>query len=177
MNLPRTKITHHRLQKTTPKFLTTLLPSLSLSRPHPRNLRPPRPFNLLLPIANDQITNLDTLFVDTLNPSQLSSSALMGHFSRLAVCSLVHLFLPILNGILRIAADNLIKIWSPFTGDLIRNLNGHTKGLSDVAWSTDGTYLASASDDTTIRIWNVDTVRSFPQYTRILKENTAKARA
>lgn len=57
------------------------------------------------------------------------------------------------------AADNSIKIWSPFTGELIRNLNGHTKGLSDISWSTDGTYLASASDDTTIRIWNVDTVR------------------
>ena len=53
----------------------------------------------------------------------------------------------------------MIKIWSPFTGELIRNLNGHAKGLSDVAWSTDGVCLASASDDTTIRIWNVDTVR------------------
>lgn len=62
------------------------------------------------------------------------------------------------------AADNVIKIWSPFTGELIRNLNGHTKGLSDIAWSTDGTYLASASDDATIRIWNVDTVRSSSRY-------------
>jgi COMPASS component SWD3 len=57
-----------------------------------------------------------------------------------------------------VAADNLVKIWSPFTGDLIRNLSGHTKGLSDIAWSTDGVYLASASDDTSVRIWNVDSV-------------------
>ena len=56
------------------------------------------------------------------------------------------------------AADNAVKIWSPFTGQLIRNLNGHTKGLSDVAWSSDSVYLASASDDTTIRIWDVDSV-------------------
>jgi len=56
-------------------------------------------------------------------------------------------------------ADNAIKIWSPFTGKLVRNLNGHTSGLSDVAWSSDSVYLASASDDTTIRIWEVDSVR------------------
>ncbi|TFY68289.1 hypothetical protein EVG20_g3620 [Dentipellis fragilis] len=54
------------------------------------------------------------------------------------------------------AADNVVKIWSPHTGELIRNLHGHTKGCSDVAWSSDSVYLASASDDTTIRIWDVD---------------------
>jgi hypothetical protein len=52
-----------------------------------------------------------------------------------------------------------VKIWSPYTGELIRNLNGHTQGLSDIAWSSDSVYLASASDDTTIRIWEVDSVR------------------
>lgn len=53
-----------------------------------------------------------------------------------------------------------MKIWSPHTGQLVRNLTGHTKGLSDIAWSSDSVFLASASDDTTIRIWTVDTVRS-----------------
>jgi COMPASS component SWD3 len=56
------------------------------------------------------------------------------------------------------AADNVAKIWSPFSGELIRNLNGHTKGLSDIAWSPDGASLATASDDHTIRIWDVDSV-------------------
>lgn len=59
-----------------------------------------------------------------------------------------------------LANDHLVKIWSPFTGELIRNLNGHTKGLSDIAWSSDSVYLASASDDHTIRIWDVDSVCS-----------------
>ena len=45
------------------------------------------------------------------------------------------------------------------TGELIRNLNGHTKGLSDISWSSDSVYLASASDDHTVRIWDVDSVR------------------
>jgi len=56
------------------------------------------------------------------------------------------------------AADNVAKIWSPFSGELIRNLNGHTKGLSDIAWSPNSVHLATASDDHTIRIWDVDSV-------------------
>ena len=52
-----------------------------------------------------------------------------------------------------------MKVWSPHTGQLVRNLTGHSKGLSDIAWSSDSVFLASASDDTTIRIWTVDTVR------------------
>lgn len=56
------------------------------------------------------------------------------------------------------AADKVVKIWNPSTGELVRNLSGHTQGLSDVAWSSDSVYLASASDDTTIRIWDVDSV-------------------
>jgi COMPASS component SWD3 len=62
------------------------------------------------------------------------------------------------------AADKIVKIWSPHTGEFIRNLTGHTKGLSDIAWSSDSVFLASASDDTSIRIWTVDTVSTSPRY-------------
>ena len=57
-----------------------------------------------------------------------------------------------------LGAENVVKIWSPETGEFLRNLTGHTQGLSDIAWSSDSVYLASASDDTTIRIWNVQMV-------------------
>lgn len=40
----------------------------------------------------------------------------------------------------------------------MRTLEGHSQGICDLAWTTDGAYLASASDDTTIRIWDVATV-------------------
>lgn len=56
--------------------------------------------------------------------------------------------------------DNVVKIWSPTTGELIRNLTGHSKGISDIAWTSDSVYLASASDDQTIRIWDVDSVKT-----------------
>lgn len=61
-------------------------------------------------------------------------------------------------------AEKVVKIWSPETGEFLRNLSGHTQGLSDIAWSSDSVYLASASDDTTIRIWDVETVCFSPTY-------------
>ena len=74
----------------------------------------------------------------------------------IAQCSLCHVICFAAHA----TADNVVKIWS------IRNLSGHTKGLSDISWSSDGTCLASASDDTSIRIWNIETVRSslLPNY-------------
>lgn len=60
-----------------------------------------------------------------------------------------------------IGAEKVVKLWSPDTGELLRNLTGHTQGLSDVAWASDSVSLASASDDTTVRIWNVETVKLF----------------
>ena len=60
-----------------------------------------------------------------------------------------------------IANDKLVKIWSPNTGEFIHGLIGHTKGNSDISWSSDSVYLASASDDRTIKIWDVDSVRPY----------------
>lgn len=60
----------------------------------------------------------------------------------------------------RKAADKHIKLWDAYAGQIIRTLEGHSEGISDVAWSNDSEYLASASDDKTIRIWKPDTVSS-----------------
>lgn len=85
----------------------------------------------------------------------------MEPFSRLAVCPPhPHPHPTCVHSCICEANDKVVKIWSPFTGELIRNLSGHTKGLSDIAWSSDSANLASASDDHTVRIWEVDTVRS-----------------
>jgi COMPASS component SWD3 len=71
----------------------------------------------------------------------------------------------------REAADNVAKIWSPFSGELIRNLSGHTEGLSDIAWSPNSVYLATASDDHTIRIWDVDSVCTYLNKTFVFMLN------
>src|SRR5271155_3340068 len=69
---------------------------------------------------------------------------------------------PILAYWLILAADKLIKLWDSRTGEFIQNYQGHTKGISDIAWSPTSDLLASGSDDKTVRLWNVNTVIFFP---------------
>ena len=82
-----------------------------------------------------------------------------------------------LSPLLLAGAENVVKIWSPETGEFLRDLTGHTQGLSDIAWSSKSVYLASASDDTTIRIWNVQTVGTSTilllPFERTLKDHSA----
>ena len=70
-----------------------------------------------------------------------------------------------------IAADKLIKLWDSRTGEFIQNFEGHTKGISDIAWSSNSTLLASGSDDKTVRLWDVNTVLPIYHWTLIFREN------
>lgn len=58
----------------------------------------------------------------------------------------------------RKASDKTVKIWETETGQFVQTFEGHTEGISDVSWSSDGEYLASASDDKTIIIWSMEDV-------------------
>ena len=40
-------------------------------------------------------------------------------------------------------------------GPIFTFSGGHKRGISDISWSPDSKYLASASDDTTISIWTI----------------------
>lgn len=55
-------------------------------------------------------------------------------------------------------ADKVIKLWDAYTGEILRTFEGHSLGISDIAWSGDEEYIASASDDKSIRIWSLDLV-------------------
>ena len=57
------------------------------------------------------------------------------------------------------AADKSIQIWNVETGAFEKKLEGHTQGISDIAWSSNSLYLCSASDDKTIKIWDFAAVR------------------
>jgi COMPASS component SWD3 len=58
-----------------------------------------------------------------------------------------------------LAADTTIRIWSAEDGRHLATLAGHLEGISDISWAPDSQIVASASDDKTIRLWNIHTVR------------------
>ena len=49
-----------------------------------------------------------------------------------------------------------MKIWDVSTGEILYNLTEHTGYVNCVAFSPDGQVLASASNDGTIKIWQVN---------------------
>ena len=48
-----------------------------------------------------------------------------------------------------------LRLWDVNTGQLLATLYGHTSELTSVAFSPDGTTLASSSWDSTIRLWDM----------------------
>lgn len=54
------------------------------------------------------------------------------------------------------AADLPIHIHALPSFSLHRTLHSHSAGISDLSFSSDSSFLASASDDRTVRVWAVD---------------------
>lgn len=53
--------------------------------------------------------------------------------------------------------ENMIKIWDFEAGIAVQNLTGHRDGIMQLRWSADQSELISASDDSTIKLWNLTT--------------------
>lgn len=52
-------------------------------------------------------------------------------------------------------ADHSVRVCDVKTGKLLHLFLGHKDSVNFSTWSSDGDYVASASDDTTIRIWKI----------------------
>jgi WD40 repeat protein len=57
-------------------------------------------------------------------------------------------------------ADGTIRIWDVGSRSELRRLEGHADQIFNVAWSPDGTLIASASFDGTARLWSTRTGES-----------------
>jgi ribosome assembly protein SQT1 len=51
--------------------------------------------------------------------------------------------------------DDLGFLWDITNGEMIMKLDGHTDSVTNVAFSNDGTYLATGGMDGQVRIWSV----------------------
>jgi len=55
--------------------------------------------------------------------------------------------------------DGTVQVWDAMTGRKISTYRGHSGGVSAVAWSPDGKWIASASIDCTVQVWEADTLK------------------
>jgi len=51
--------------------------------------------------------------------------------------------------------DKTIKIWDAIAGTHVHTLHGHDWSVSSLAFSNDGSMLASGSGDMTVRVWDI----------------------
>ncbi|RMF61139.1 MAG: TIR domain-containing protein [Calditrichaeota bacterium] len=62
-----------------------------------------------------------------------------------------------------ISTGNEIGLWDISSGEQLQFLFGHTAPLVDVAFSSDGAFLASVAKDSTIRFWQINDNREVKQ--------------
>ena len=65
-------------------------------------------------------------------------------------------FAPDGRTILTGSEDNTARLWDAATGQKIRILGGHEKGITSVAFA-DGRTILTGSDDDTARLWDAAT--------------------
>jgi WD40 repeat protein/uncharacterized caspase-like protein len=89
-------------------------------------------------------TNMDQLMADAMNPGKQKKNAKQPATDPADFMKNM-----------KVEAIGQVQLWDVATGQEIGALKGHGKGVTQVAFSRDGRFLASSSSDNTIKIWDV----------------------
>ncbi len=65
-------------------------------------------------------------------------------------------------------SENAVRLWNTRTGKFLGICQGHTQGIRWLALAPDGETLASVSDDSTLRFWNVQTQQELLSIQRLV---------
>jgi WD40 repeat protein/tetratricopeptide (TPR) repeat protein len=65
--------------------------------------------------------------------------------------------------------ENIIRIWDNATGAQKYTLSGHTAPIVDLAFSADGTVIATISADKSVRVWEADTGKQLEMFSTSLE--------
>ena len=116
---------------------------------------------VIIPVGFGSVGVLDTLTQKVILKIDTSNSTSWAQFSPdgtlLLTASLLHD-----KG--KFFGNNPPKIRDALTGRVIRELNGHTDGVSKAVFSDDGKLIATASHDSTAIIWNTTTGEKLLQF-------------
>lgn len=73
------------------------------------------------------------------------------------------------EGLIIVGSDFSLKMYSK-TGTLLKEFKGHTGGVRTVAVSRDGRYMASGSEDQTIKLWKLSEKGEVPSLREVFSE-------
>jgi COMPASS component SWD3 len=57
------------------------------------------------------------------------------------------------------SADGTLELWNVNDGSRVSPAQpmAHNQGINEIAWNPEGRYLASVSDDVTVKLWDAET--------------------
>jgi hypothetical protein len=80
------------------------------------------------------------------------------------------------NLLVHAGADRAVHVWDVRTGEEVATFHGHAGNINAVAFAAEGKTIASASDDTTVLLWDLSAAAAKAPVVRALSANELETR-